>query len=375
MSHAEIDPGTQAILDRFGFDRALFERLREEVASGRLDKAANAVHGQVEPPRSGDLVHLPQPGTELFQEAAAVGRAAIAHGQVAAAVLNGGMATRFGGVVKGTVEALDGKSFIECKLTEIGRVALALGKAVPTVLMNSFATAEQTSVFVATLLEKNRNLRPPAAFDQFVSLRLRRDGGPFRDDAGKLSLYAPGHGDFSLALRKSGELERLRQTGVRWITLSNVDNLGARLDPTVLGMHILGGQAMTVEVVDNTEGDAGGAPARVDGQLMLLEGFRFPAGFDHASVPVFNTNTFTFDLDALDAESPLTWFYVEKRVEGRVAIQLERLVGELSAFLSTQYLVVPRSGPRGRFFPIKTPADLESSRPALREMLTTSLLD
>ena len=38
------------------------------------------------------------------------------------------------------------------------------------------------------------------------------------------------------------------------------------------------------------------------------------------------------------------------------------------------YLVVPRGGPRGRFFPIKAAADLERSAGALREMLETSTL-
>jgi hypothetical protein len=41
---------------------------------------------------------------------------------------------------------------------------------------------------------------------------------------------------------------------------------------------------------------------------------------------------------------------------------MERLIGELSAFVETAYLVTPRSGPQGRFFPVKTPEDLEALR-------------
>jgi UTP--glucose-1-phosphate uridylyltransferase len=66
--------------------------------------------------------------------------------------------------------------------------------------------------------------------------------------------------------------------------------------------------------------------------------------------------------------------YVEKEVEGRPAVQLERLVNELCSLVPTTYLEVPRSGPRGRFFPIKTPADLEASRGPLREMLASPVL-
>jgi len=156
--------------------------------------------------------------------------------------------------------------------------------------------------------------------------------------------------------------------------LSNVDNLGARVDPVVVGSHILHARPVTVEVAPKAAGDAGGAPARVDGRMMHVEGFRFPPAFDQDCIPVFNTNSFVFDLDALDQDFDLAWFYVEKQVEGRTAVQLERLVNELTSFLPSTFLTVPRSGPHGRFFPVKAPADLESARLALREMLAMSLV-
>ena len=74
------------------------------------------------------------------------------------------------------------------------------------------------------------------------------------------------------------------------------------------------------------------------------------------------TNTFAISLALLEREYPLSWFYVEKQVDGRTAVQMERLVNELSSFVPTGYLVTPRGGERGRFFPIKTRADLEALR-------------
>ena len=174
-------------------------------------------------------------------------------------------------------------------------------------------------------------------------------------------------------MRASGTLAALRERGVRIVKVSNVDNLGARVDPSVLGMHVLGGRPYTAEVAEK-EGDLGGAPVRVDGALQLLEGPRFPPGFDQDLVPVFNTNTAVFDLDALEREFDLTWLYVEKKAGGRPAVQLERVYHEASRFLPTTYLVVPRRGPRGRFFPIKTPDDLVRERDALRELLAASLI-
>ena len=58
----------------------------------------------------------------------------------------------------------------------------------------------------------------------------------------------------------------------------------------------------------------------------------------------------------------LRWLYVRKTVAGRPAVQLERLYHHVTWSQPTTFLEVPRTGPRGRFFPIKEPADLESSR-------------
>ncbi len=231
--------------------------------------------------------------------------------------------------------------------------------------MTSFATDRATRDFVY-----QRGLPEPLYFAQYVSLRLERDGSLFRTGEGKVSLYSPGHGDFLTAFRRSGTLESLRAAGVRYVMVSNVDNLGARLDPVVLGTHVRAGRPVTAEVVGNT-GDVGGSPARVDGRPVVLESMQFPPGFDHSRLPVTNANTVTFDLEVLDRDFDLTWLYIEKTAEGRTAVQLEHLYHEACAFLPTTYLQVPPTGPRGRFLPIKTPADLDTAQPALRELLAT----
>jgi UTP--glucose-1-phosphate uridylyltransferase len=363
----EIDEATQQVLDRYGFDAERFERLRARVADGSLSLESNVVRGRVEPPAPEDIVALPERGED--DEARAAGLDALRAGEVAVVVLNGGMATRFGGVVKGAVEVLDGRSFLELKLRSAVEVGERLGVAIPAVVMTSFATDIATRKLVA-----GRGLPEPLYFPQSVSLRLQPDGALFREAGGRPSLYSPGHGDFLEGVRRSGTLERLRSAGVRYVVVSNVDNLGARLDPAVLGMHVLEGRPMTSEVA-RKHGDMGGAPARVDGRPMLLEAPRFPPGFDPDSIPVFNVNTVTFDLEALDRDFELTWLYVEKDVEGRRAIQLEHLFHEASASLPTTYLEVPRAGPRGRFFPVKTPEDLAAAREPLRELLAASPVD
>ncbi len=87
--------------------------------------------------------------------------------------------------------------------------------------------------------------------------------------------------------------------------------------------------------------------------------FQFPPEFDQAAIPVFNTNTSLITVEALADPGALTWLVVEKCVDGESVIQFERLYHELSAHVATTYLVVPRSGPRGRFLPVKEPTDLD----------------
>jgi UTP--glucose-1-phosphate uridylyltransferase len=327
----------EEILERYGFDERRFEELREKVASGELSPGSNVVRGALEPLAESDLVRL-------SDETGGGGL-----GGVAAAVLNGGMATRFGGTVKGLLEAVDGVSFLEWKLRDAERAG------VPLVLMNSFATDEATLAFLG-------DRSGVVTFTQSVSLRLNPDGSLFPGP----SPYSPGHGDFAELV----PVERLRALGVRTLMLSNVDNLGARLDPRVVAAHRRAGNPLTIEVAP-ARGELGGAPARVDGRPMVVEGFRFPPGFDVSSLPVFNTNSLVVELDALERRYPLTWLYVLKDVDGRPAVQLERLVNELSAYLPTTYLLVPRDGPESRFVPVKTPEDLELARPLLRELVAS----
>jgi len=364
----DLDTGTLSVLERFGFDAEMFETLRARVASGELSPAANVVRGTVEAPLADDIVRLPEPGSSEWADARAAGIEALAAGRIAQVVLAGGMATRFGGVVKGAVEALDGRSFLSWKLGETAQLAAALGVELPVALMTSFQTEGATRLHVAGL-----DVPEPLWFSQYVSLRLTEGGELFLDD-GRPSLYAPGHGDLLVALRRSGTLAALRARGVEHVAVSNVDNLGARLDPVVVGAHLLAGRPMTAEVAAK-EHDMGGAPVRVDGRLGLLEGPQFPPGFDQGRIRVFNTNTTTFALDAIDRPFDLEWLYVRKTVDGRAAVQLERLYHQVAWALEATFLEVPRSGSRGRFFPIKEPEDLERSRPALRELLAASVLE
>jgi UTP--glucose-1-phosphate uridylyltransferase len=355
-----IDPALAARLSPWGFEPSQLEAF---MARCGPHGPSNAAVGTLSLPQPEDMRKLPDPGTPAHARLTALGREAIGRGKVGVVILAGGMATRFGGVVKAVVPVIDGRSFLKLKLDN---VRTQFGDGVPVWVMSSFATHDR-------LLEHLRELKAThvEVFPQFVSVRLTPEGALFREADGDVSPYATGHGDFTFALRRSGLLSRFRAAGGELLLMSNVDNLGATLDPAIIGSHLEAGVALSAEVVRKDLGDKGGAPARLNGVLQIIEGFRFPPSFEQDRIPVFNTNTFTMNAEAIDRDFPLPFYRVEKAVEGATAIQFERLVGELTAFLPTSFLEVPREGSGSRFLPVKDPQELTRRLPTIRAVVET----
>jgi UTP--glucose-1-phosphate uridylyltransferase len=362
----DLDEQTRAILSRFRFDPAVFARLRASLATAGGEAFPERLAGEVGLPLPGDLTALPSLDSAQGRELAAIGRQALAAGEVGVVVLAGGMATRFGGVVKAVVEVVPGYSFLRLKLADVERQAAATGSRVPVLLLASHATSD---VLRRAAGELGFPRAPVEILDQSVTLRLAGTGELFRDGAGQASPCATGHGDLLPTLRDTGALARFRRAGGRMLLVSNVDNLAATLDARVLGAHRRAGKAVTVDIVPKEPGDRGGIPARVAGHLQIVEEFRLPAGFDSARVPFFNTNTFVFDAEALDRDFELDWFLVRRKVDGVEVVQPERLLGQVTAFLPTQFLAVPRHGREGRFLPVKDREELAMRMPEIQELL------
>ncbi len=123
-----------------------------------------------------------------------------------------------------------------------------------------------------------------------------------------------------------------------------------------------------VEVAEKEAGDKGGIPVHApspDGvsRLQVLEEFRLPKGFDAAAVRVFNTNTFLVRAGRLlDVTVDWSWFEVEKKVDGKPAVQFERLLQEITSALPSAYVRVPRYGESARFLPAKDFEELTRRR-------------
>lgn len=352
-----------AFLQTFGFDAAQLARWQAAVAEHRLSKLGNAETDDLLAPPPDTVRKLPGVSTKAYRELERLGKEAIARGELGVVVLNGGMATRFGGVVKGVVPVLgERRSFLGLVVEDLRRIEQATGGKVPLFLMNSFATDAATKAHFQAHGQFGAEPARIHHFTQFVALRMEKSGELFRQGNGECSPYGPGHGDFPGAFRHAGWMQTFRNAGGKWLLVRNVDNLGARIDPAILGLHIQSQRAATVELAPKWQGDAGGAPYQYQGRTQLIEGLRFPAGFDADIVDVFNTNTLWFTAAAIDREFQLGRYYVEKSVEGRPAVQVEHLIGELTAHLPSNFLRVPRDGVRTRFLPVKTPEDLVAIR-------------
>lgn len=349
------------LLETYNYPKKEIENLIELYKKGQFSTENNIIKESVTYAPEDAFLKIPEESTEEYDALRAAGERSINMGQLGIVVLNGGMATRFGGRVKGTVEVFEGKSFLELKIRDVCKIS----EKIKIFIMNSFSTEQKTKQLC--LEKKEFGVKSSITmFNQFIAPRLNMDGSYYQSEDDLCSFYGPGHGDFPYALKASGCLDSFIDGGGRYIFFSNVDNLGARVDPVLLGIHIRRQSELTAEIAKKNPGDVGGAPAIVDGKLRLVEGFCFPDYFDHNKVDVFNCSTYWVNAESLKKEFILPWYVVNKKVCGHKVVQFERLAGDMSCFFKTNYLKVPRNK---RFFPIKTPQDLKDYRSDLKMLL------
>ena len=285
-------------------------------------------------------------------------------------VLNGGLGTSMGLTgAKSLLKVKEGKSFLELILGQTQRDDNRLA------LMNSFNTHSETLAAV----EKLHLARPPLTFLQHKFPKiLREDLSPARYPSNpKLEWNPPGHGDVFTALLTSGSLLRLLDQRVFYAFISNSDNLGASLDPGLLGYFSQKRIPFMMEVAEKTPADVKGGhlARRSDGRLVLREAAQCPADELEAFRDIrryrfFNTNNIWVDLrqlrDLFDREGLLRLPLIvnpktlDPRDETSPGVyQIETAMGAaISLFEGAVAVRVPRR----RFFPVKTCADLLAVR-------------
>lgn len=309
------------------------------------------------------VCYLPKPETTAAKQLQQLGEMHL--GNTVIIKLNGGRSTTMGGLQpKCTLEAKDGKSFLDIALAQLAAANDQRSTEVPLVLMNSFFT-EQASV---TGLGKT-----PLLVMDFVQQeypRLRRDNLQPLDTGSDDDWCPAGHGDLYMSLAGSGLLNSLLELGLRYAFVSNIDNLAATLCPVLLGKMVHGGYDFMMEVTRKTAEDVkGGAPVLYRGKPALLEIAQVPPEHldefkDIKTFSYFNTNNLWLDLLAIknqleNGALELPLIRNNKTIRGVEVVQIETAMGAgLQCFDRPGVIAVPRS----RFVPVKTEKDLQLLR-------------
>ncbi len=320
------------------------------------------------------------PDAEALDPALAdLGRAAL--GRTVVIKLNGGLGTSMGmQKAKSLLPVKAGRTFLHIIASACAH------QGVPLVLMNSFAThadslaaLEQAPTAPGGGGAGARNL--PTDFLQHKIPKVHHaDLTPAHwPDNPDLAWCPPGHGDLYPALVSSGALDALQAAGMDYAFVSNADNLGAVVDPAILGYLVSRNVPFLMEVADRTVADRKGghlARRRSDDHLLLRERAQCPeaelsAFEDVAAHRYFNTNSLWLHLptvqrllDERDGVLGLPLIVNHKPLDPRDpstprVVQLETAMGAaIAAIPGAEALRVPRT----RFAPVKTTSDLLAVR-------------
>jgi UTP--glucose-1-phosphate uridylyltransferase len=341
-----------------------FEAYYQQLREGQTGFISEA---EIEP--VSDLPDAERVPPELAEQ----GRAALA--KTILLKLNGGLGTSMGlERAKSLLKVKDDLAFLDV----IARHALHSG--VPLLLMNSENT-EADSLEVLAAYSDLKKGELPLSFQQSIFPKIKRDDfSPVSwSDDPRLEWYPPGHGNLYLSLVISGMLDQLLAAGYEYAFVSNADNLGASIDPLILGYFAANSFPFLMEVADRTEADKKGGhlARRPDGQLLLRESAQCPpeeqdAFQDVSRYRYFNTNNIWLNLTSLkqmvdtsiEQVTVLPLIHNPKTVDPRDSkstpvFQLETAMGSaIMVFAGAQAIRVPRT----RFAPVKTTGDLLAVR-------------
>jgi len=316
-------------------------------------------------PLLGEIVGSRRPRPELLEQCAVL-------------KLNGGLGTGMGlEKAKSLLEVRPGVTFLDLIVRQVLHFRKSSGSNLRFLLLNSFSTSEDTRAALA----RHPEIGDPNAIELLQNKVPKVDAATLEPAQWpahpEMEWCPPGHGDLYAVLAGSGALDRLLADGVRYVFVSNSDNLGATLDPALLAWFADSGAPFAMEVTARTPSDRkGGHLAERDGRLLLRESAQCPdadldAFQDITRHRFFNTNNLWLRLDRLKEaiESaggflPLPLIRNAKTVDPRdkkspKVFQLEIAMGAaIASFPDAAAIEVPRR----RFAPVKTTSDLLALR-------------
>lgn len=367
MSTTELESKVSAKMEAAGVGKPTIQSFL-----AALRQVASGEHGMVSEQEIEPVGDLPRLDAMVAAEPADAKRLR----ELAVIKLNGGLGTGMGlERAKSLIPVKGADSFLDFIARQI--LHLRGGQGEPAFyLMNSFSTREDT---LAALKRHPELMGPGEPLDFLQNKVPKLDAGNlqpviWREDP-ELEWCPPGHGDIYPSLAGSGLLDGLLKRGIRFLFVSNSDNLGATVDLRLLRYFEESDLAFLMEVAERTAADRKGghlARRRSNGRLLLRESAQVveqeQAAFqDIGRHRFFNTNNLWIRLDRLKEEMqrrggmlPLPLITNVKTVDPQQpasprVLQLESAMGAaIECFEHTGAVVVGRE----RFAPVKTTADL-----------------
>lgn len=250
------------------------------------------------------------------------GLRSLARGEWACITFAGGSATRFFSEVEDPIPRVKGLfpltpvaglSFLELFAAEILDIGIETGCMPLWLIMTSSVTHSAILDWLKT---------PPwgfpkdaiIVFKQGENPRLDEEGLPVVLEDGSLIWTGDGHGGVFKALEREGVLNTLKEHGVKYVVMHNVDNAASKpLEPRRLGFHVRGGYAITLSCVERDDPDEKIGIVVKSGNIEVVEYSICPDKVKYAKdesgllfkVGHINTNIVSIDAITSDIEPTL----------------------------------------------------------------------
>lgn len=371
------------LLKKNGFDREQHEQIRKDLVEGRIGLAQNRLpaNTSIKDVKSEDITDFTS--TRPNQDSLALGKMALANGEVGVVSLAAGAGSRWtqgAGVCKALhpFVRLNGRhrTFVETHLGKSRKRGHEAGTTIPHLFTTSYLTHEPTSDFLNTVQNYNypgplylspgrsvgqrmiptvRDLRfaweemPQQVLDEqqqkmrdsvrTALIGWAREAGEASDYTDNLPLqclHPVGHFYEVPNLLLNGTLADLlnERPRLKTLMLHNIDTLGADVDPALLGHHLASEAGLTFEVITRRLEDRGGGLASINGRPRLLEGLAMPREEDEFALSYYNSMTTWIDLDRLLDLFCLTREDILNRDQERITEAIRNVASRLPTYIT-----------------------------------------
>ena len=284
---------------------------------------------------------------------------------------NGGLGTSMQCTLpKSSISVTADKNFLDLAIDQLNYFEIANKTSLPLLLMNSFYTTAQTKLAIKKYNKPNLQIFEQSCYPRLAENLKNGDTTPLsKKELGIQACYPPGHGDFFLKFQDSGLLKKFISQGKKYLFLSNIDNLGALVDFTILNYLAENDCPFLMEVTKKLQNDIKGGSLlknKTSNRIKLVETAELAQLSQEqlnslkGKLNIFNTNNIWINLISLEKQLKQKSWRLDlvqnrKKIAGRNILQLETIIGSaISNFKQAKLLEVPRD----RFIPVKKVSDL-----------------